>query len=409
LAEFTGERVIPGQVDADLWNEHIARYAFAARRSAGRCVLDAGCGSGYGSALLAESARSVIGVDIAAEAVAYARHQFTAPRLAFVQASCTSLPFPDASFDLVVAFELIEHLADWSGLLMEIRRVLANEGECVISTPNLSYYAESRRRSGPNPFHVHEFDSEEFSTELGKVFPAVSLLVQNHVEGIGFQPVEGAGEPDLALADGRSDAAESHFLLAICTLAPKRPLPGFVYLPRTGNILRERELHIERLESELATKDAWLEQANQGKQDLVEMFRRQTAELEKSNRWAEELDAQLRAAKERIVQLQQELAELQETYEAKLRELEEEVRNRTEWALETERRLGKELEERCDELAECVRLLDRAEATVVERTAWAQRLDAQVRDLEAVLTAARTSRWLRLGRRLGLGPALGQG
>ena len=53
MAEFTGERVIPGQVDVDLLNEHLARYAFAARLARGKRVLDAGCGAGYGSAELA--------------------------------------------------------------------------------------------------------------------------------------------------------------------------------------------------------------------------------------------------------------------------------------------------------------------------------------------------------------------
>ena len=55
LAEFTGERVIPGEVDADLLNEHVARYLFAARMAGGRRVLDAGCGSGYGVAELARN------------------------------------------------------------------------------------------------------------------------------------------------------------------------------------------------------------------------------------------------------------------------------------------------------------------------------------------------------------------
>jgi hypothetical protein len=49
LAEFTGERVIPGQVDADLWNEHFARYLFASRLARGRRVVDLGSGSGYGA------------------------------------------------------------------------------------------------------------------------------------------------------------------------------------------------------------------------------------------------------------------------------------------------------------------------------------------------------------------------
>jgi SAM-dependent methyltransferase len=66
LAEFTGERVIPGQVDVDLLNEHMARYTFAARLARGKRVLDAGCGAGYGSAELASQADSVtVGVDVA--------------------------------------------------------------------------------------------------------------------------------------------------------------------------------------------------------------------------------------------------------------------------------------------------------------------------------------------------------
>src|SRR5581483_686030 len=89
LAEFTGERLIPGQVDVDLLNEHMARYAFAVRLSRGKRVLDAGCGAGYGSAELALSAQSVTGVDVAAEAVEFARQNYPAPNLKFEQASCT--------------------------------------------------------------------------------------------------------------------------------------------------------------------------------------------------------------------------------------------------------------------------------------------------------------------------------
>src|SRR5919205_964963 len=73
LAEFTGERVIPGQVDVDLLNEHLARYTFAARLARGKRVLDAGCGAGYGSAELAHAAQCVTGVDCASDAVDFAR------------------------------------------------------------------------------------------------------------------------------------------------------------------------------------------------------------------------------------------------------------------------------------------------------------------------------------------------
>src|SRR5215208_5162062 len=83
LVEFTGERVIPGQVDIDLLNEHMARYAFAARLASGKRVLDAGCGAGYGSAELAHAAQTVVGIDVAAEAMDFAREHYRLPNLRF--------------------------------------------------------------------------------------------------------------------------------------------------------------------------------------------------------------------------------------------------------------------------------------------------------------------------------------
>src|SRR5437588_11004156 len=136
LAEFTGERVIPGHVDADLLNEHLARYAFAARLSRRKQVLDAGCGAGYGSAELARTAASVLGIDSSPEAIAFACAQYPAPNLRFEEADCSALPAPDGSIDLVVAFEVIEHLQDWRAFLREARRVLAPAGQFIVSTPN---------------------------------------------------------------------------------------------------------------------------------------------------------------------------------------------------------------------------------------------------------------------------------
>src|ERR1041385_2327885 len=91
LAEFTGERLIPGEVDVDLLNEHMARYTFAARLARGKRVLDAGCGAGYGAAALAETADSVAGVDVAEEAIEFARAHYQAGNLRFEQASILQL------------------------------------------------------------------------------------------------------------------------------------------------------------------------------------------------------------------------------------------------------------------------------------------------------------------------------
>jgi SAM-dependent methyltransferase len=420
LAEFTGERLIPGEVDIDLLNEHMARYHFAVRLARGKRVLDAGCGAGYGSAELADVAETVTAIDIAAEAIEHARAHYALPQLSFEQASCTALPFGDGVFDLVVAFEVIEHLEDWRAFLQEARRVLAPAGQLIVSTPNRLYYTESRGTQGANPFHVHEFSFDEFLAELKEFFPHVSMFLENHVEGVTFQPHE-AGHT----VEARVDAAEpvpdeSHFFLAVCAHRPQIGNPTFLYVPRVANVLRERERHIAKLEGELATKDHWLDKAqadlaefDREHQKLLVMFREQKEELEKSNGWAGELNAAVAERGARIEELQEELARDQENargvvagYNAKIVALEAENREKTKWALDTEANLTADIRKIADALARTGEKLEQTAKDLEERTAWALRLEGEKRQLEGQLEMVRASRWVKLGRRVGLGPAL---
>lgn len=409
--EFTGERVIPNLVDPNLWNEHIARYAFASRLSRNRRVLDAGCGTGYGAAELSYSANSVTAIDISQDAVAYACNQYPRRNLNWLVASCTALPIADQSFDLVAAFEVIEHLKDWRLLLTEAKRVLAPGGQFIVSTPNKTYYAESRKLSGPNLFHEHEFEYEEFQDALSAVFPHVSLFLQDHTEGLLFQAVGSRESTEVRMEGKDCSPRDSNFFIAVCAMSPRTDAPTFIYLPSTGNLLRERGIHITRLESELRTKDAWLEESRQQHQQMVALFRQQTAELEQRNTWAQGLDAKLHAGGQRIQQLQAEFAaaqkasaELAAAYAAKVAELEDEVQTRTQWAIATEQRLSAELDAKCTELARCVDVLHETEATLEARTAWALQLDKERDALASKLSAVEASRWVRLGRTFGIGP-----
>ena len=412
--EFTGERVIPGQVDVNLWNEHFARYAFASRLSRNKRVLDAGCGTGYGSAEISLYAHSVCGIDIGPEAVAFARKNFRRPNLDWAQGSCTSIPFRPRSFDLVIAFEVIEHLEDWRDLLREARRVLTPGGQFIVSTPNKSFYAESRRLSGPNPFHTHEFEFDEFREALQEVFPHVSLFLEDHAEGVLFKSVGSRGAADVRIDGGEPDAAQSNFFIAVCAGVPQTGAPSFIYVPSSANLLKERGEHIVRLEQERDMKDAWLQQARTEHAQLVELHTSQTAELEGRNRWAQQLNEQLQNAALRIEELQEELRKEQEAavevaagYAAKVAELEADVAMKTQWAIDTENRLSAELQAKCEELSQCVELLHQAEQLAEERTAWAQRLDRERQELQAKLDMVQASRWIKLGRTFGIGPQLG--
>lgn len=395
LVEFTGERVIPGQVNDDLWSEHVARYAFARRYVHGKRVLDAGCGTGYGSAELAQCAAEVTGVDIAPEAIEYSRANYPIPNLSFVESSCTAVPFPDGSFDVVVAFEVIEHLADYRAFLNECARVLVHNGLLIVSSPNKAYYAKTRAETGPNPFHEHEFEAGEFTNELERVFPNVRLMLQNRTECFAFHPAASFWPVDARIDCGGGTADKAHFFMALCSRDQLPEARSFVYVPRAANMLRERELHIDALEKQLA-------EITSDRDTLLSLYRRQNIELEERNEWAQRLDLDLKAAFNRIVELQNEATELAAGYRAQLDRMEEDDRIKTEWA----QKASAELETKCQELAHCVELLDTAEATVRERTTWAQTAETARAQLAAQMEMIRASRWLKLGRTVGLGPDL---
>lgn len=149
---------------------HLRRYDLGAAHAAGRRVLDAACGTGYGSALLADHGASrVIGIDIDAEAVAYARRRFARQGVEFRVGSADDTGLPDASIDLITSFETIEHVPDPARLLAEFARVLAPGGRLVMSTPN---------DWGLTDFHVHSFTPDQLRAIIEDRFAPLSWLGQ---------------------------------------------------------------------------------------------------------------------------------------------------------------------------------------------------------------------------------------
>jgi SAM-dependent methyltransferase len=140
----------------------------------GATVLDAACGTGYGSAmLLSAGAKSVIGVDISEDAVSSARTSF--PSMVFQIADVQRLDLVNC-IDTVVSFETIEHLSEPDAFLRCIVNSLRPSGSLLISTP-----IRSRGKLGDkpeNPFHCREWDEAEFVSLLVKYFETVSVFYQ---------------------------------------------------------------------------------------------------------------------------------------------------------------------------------------------------------------------------------------
>jgi ubiquinone/menaquinone biosynthesis C-methylase UbiE/chromosome segregation ATPase len=192
---FTGERYVPG-VSGDIESEHLHRYALAAAVAVGRDVLDIASGEGYGSAILAAGARSVVGVDIAADAVLHATKTYSRlSNLRFVEGSCSCIPLPDASVDLVVSFETIEHHDRHEEMMCEIKRVLRPSGVLLISSPDRDHYSVARNYR--NPYHVKELDRREFETLIVRHFKRHVLYGQRVAYG------------SLILAQDQASRAES--------------------------------------------------------------------------------------------------------------------------------------------------------------------------------------------------------
>jgi SAM-dependent methyltransferase len=363
--EFTGERVIPGQVEPDLWAEHFSRYRFAANLAKqfahAPAVLDIGCGSGYGTAALAEIASSATGIDFAPDAIEYARAHYIHPRLTYLPGSATNLPFDDASFDLITAYEVIEHLHDPSQLLAEARRVLRPAGVFLVSTPNKTYYAETRAQDGPNPYHLHEFNFADFAQALAAHFPDSAILLQNHTDAFSFYDPKTELPVDGFLETVTGIPTDAHFFLAVCCAQPSAELHNFVYVPAATNLLRTREHHIHILQREVQELKASIEALQtflataHGERDkMIQMFDEQAGQLAE----------------------------------------------RTEWALH----LDREFKQKAADLKTAIEQLDAAENTVIERTKWAQQREAELQAAYDKMREIRDSRWMRLGRRLGRGP-----
>lgn len=241
---FTGERFVPGAA-GEIWHEHWHRYHFAAGFVAGLEVLDVACGEGYGSALLARHAARVTGADVAPSAVDHARARYAAiANLGFLQADCTALPFPDASFDAVVSFETIEHIAAQEPFLDEIRRVLRPGGLLLLSCPNKTEYTD--RRGVINDFHVKELYRDELAAIIAPRF--------EHAAWYGQRPsFYSVVWPEHGEARGE--------IFEVSEANPEAPLPGHarpLYFIVAASASAERLARVVPRLSVLADRDEWV-------------------------------------------------------------------------------------------------------------------------------------------------------
>ena len=258
LIEWTGERCVPWADAVQTVYEHLHRYRFAASFAHGKRVLELASGEGYGAALLAAAATSVVAVELDRDAVAHSRATYPLRNLEFVEGSMLDLEsYPSGSFDLVVCFEAIEHVREHEELIEGIARVTGADGLVVLSTPDRDAY--NAMLYEPNPFHVRELNRPELTALLLPHFPHVALWGQSEVGGSRLAPLDDASNEtatDETLVVKQANewidqpTAPPLYLVAVGSRLPLAHANRSYLLDTSGEPLRSRETRIRELKAE---------------------------------------------------------------------------------------------------------------------------------------------------------------
>jgi 2-polyprenyl-3-methyl-5-hydroxy-6-metoxy-1,4-benzoquinol methylase len=166
---------------------HIARYQLAAEMAAnGDVILDAACGLGYGSALLASQfpSSTVIGLDNSAFAVEYARANFASvlSNVEFYESDVCDVRkvLSGRKLNLLVSFETIEHIPKPEIFLAEATRCMHKDGRFIGSVPN--FWVDEN--GGPGPYHFQVFDFARFQSLLKPFICLDRIFRQNAEHGV---------------------------------------------------------------------------------------------------------------------------------------------------------------------------------------------------------------------------------
>ncbi len=212
---FTGERFTT-ECLGEMVYEHWHRYLIAREQVAGKVVLDIASGEGYGSHLLSGVAASVVGVDVSAEAVAHATDKYSANNLRYIAASCTQIPLESQSFDVIVSFEMIEHIHEQAAFLAEVKRLLKPSGLFIVSSPNRPEYSEKTGYN--NEFHVKELDRVELKALLDVHWSSQKWFAQRAAFHSILWPLDAPADSARALApDGSSAYPAEVYFIVMCS------------------------------------------------------------------------------------------------------------------------------------------------------------------------------------------------
>jgi len=178
-ANWQGERGAVINIE-DHGNMLVKRYDFANLFNNNGLVLDLGCGSGYGAAILAKKAWGVHGIDKTADAISFAKRYYDKGNVEWFVEDFPPICKKEKTYDLVVCHEVIEHIQDDIALLKDIKRVMNDKGMFVGTTPI------KKEHEGPAKWHMREYGMKEYKLLLKRVFSQVDVIYFDHNKSMGI-------------------------------------------------------------------------------------------------------------------------------------------------------------------------------------------------------------------------------
>jgi GT2 family glycosyltransferase/2-polyprenyl-3-methyl-5-hydroxy-6-metoxy-1,4-benzoquinol methylase len=290
--DFTGERFVPA-VEGDIKLEHVHRYLAVRNMARGKRVLDIACGEGYGSKILAAEALSIVGVDVDEAAVRHAAATYTDANIRFLHGDIVAIPLQDASVDLVVSFETLEHLTDHRTMMLEIKRVLAPGGVLVVSSPDKREYSDLPNYR--NPYHRRELYLSEFRTLLAAHFAHhvlygqrvhyASVLAPAEARPVSFTGYREDVSGDVVEGNGLPNAV---YLLAVASDTALPDLSAGVFIPHQPSYFADinfLSLELERQQRVVQAKESEISVRLNDVKTLKNQLREAAADTAKLHRY----------------------------------------------------------------------------------------------------------------------------
>jgi SAM-dependent methyltransferase len=247
--------------------EHVHRYKLAAALCAGLRVVDLACGSGYGSAILRETASSVVGVDNDVATIDMARVTVGADSdIRFEAADAVEYLTrgPRDEWDAVVCLEGLEHFPEPRRAVDALSELARDGKRLVISLPNSRTFAEE------NEFHVTDFGFDE-AVDLFAELGATTVLYQFLAEGSlirGDEP--GVLDAEELLEEHGDPEYANHFIVCVnLGDALASGFPAARMQLTVAAVYNRHMLGMERANRELWRENARLARGLMGKSDAA--------------------------------------------------------------------------------------------------------------------------------------------